>query len=81
METFLPEVAAQTQEQKKACSMKSKPVIVTCLLAILSFFLMFTQTILNWIKNLSTDDRVWERAMELILTFRNSSTGPCKKEN
>lgn len=86
METF-QEAAIDTLQQARGCndaggkslSMKSKPVIVTCLLAFLSFILIFTQSVLNWIKNLTTDDRVWDRAMEMIVTVQNV-TGACGVE-
>lgn len=74
MHETIPQVAAAvTSSNANSLSLKSKPVIVTCLLAILSFLLIFTQSLLNWIKNLTTDERVWERALDLLRTYKNSS--------
>ena len=79
MEPMEPMItAAVTNSGSKGMSLKSKPVIVTCLLAILSFILIFTQSILNWIKNLSTDDRVWEKAIHFMRTYKNSSADKCE---
>ena len=76
MEEMIPQVANTTS--RNANLLKNKPVLVTCLLAILSFILIFTQSILNWIKNLTTDERVWQRALELMRTYKNS-TDQCEK--
>ena len=63
----------ENADNQKSSYIKSKPVIVTCLLAILSFMLILTQSVLNWIKNMSTDDRIWDRAVQIILALQNSS--------
>ena len=57
------QVTSATVQQGASSFMagNNKPVIVTCLLAILSFFMLFTNAILNWIQQLSTDETVWDK--------------------
>lgn len=56
-----------------------KPVIVTCALATMSFMIILVQTILNWVETISTDDRIWDRAKDLMELYlqRNQSEQIC----
>ena len=58
----------------------NKPVIVTCLLAILSFFMLFTNAILNWIQKLSTDETVWDKMLTIISLYSNSTCDRARGE-
>jgi len=48
-------------------------VALSCVLSLFSFMIVFSQTILNWLLKVSSDDQFWENAIRLASTIRDAA--------